>query len=333
MISSTNNKTYMQKPINLNSAMLSLLERGEISTEEPLEKALLKLHKDNPDHGFTCGVTKDGTHFHSYKPELIPANIDTPVIFLHAMGGNNINWLPVLGGVRKHNLSYAVDLPEHGMTHSKKFIKQSNTEYVRWLKRFFNETGITKAHLVGHSLGGRVAALFVLEFPEYVASITLLAPALTPSFKKTTDFDVSLIKMVSSLDKPNLSKKMMQFILGRMLIKKVGRTSKGLRYAIEELVRDQQPRSFKGIVGPMEWMDESGDLDVDWSKIAAVIPVSMVFGAKDIYCPSKNILKILPDSISIRYIKQSGHLVPLEHPFICTDQILRSIKMSHSYAK
>lgn len=40
-----------------------------------------------------------------------------------------------------------------------------------------DQTGIGRAHLVGHSLGGAVALVLAEQHPERVASLTLIAPA------------------------------------------------------------------------------------------------------------------------------------------------------------
>ncbi len=46
-------------------------------------------------------------------------------------------------------------------------------------KNILDYLGINHVHIVGHSVGGTIALQFVLEYPHYVNTISLLEPALT----------------------------------------------------------------------------------------------------------------------------------------------------------
>jgi pimeloyl-ACP methyl ester carboxylesterase len=69
---------------------------------------------------------------------------------------------------------YALDLKGFGESDIPKSGYQM-TDFVDMLHDFFDALGITKAVLVGHSMGGTIAMLFTLDYPERVAKLVLVA--------------------------------------------------------------------------------------------------------------------------------------------------------------
>ena len=76
---------------------------------------------------------------------------------------------------RTHTV-HALDLPGHGAS-SKDVGDGSLTTLADTVVGFLDALGISRAHLVGHSLGGAVVAAVAKAAPDRVASLTLLAPA------------------------------------------------------------------------------------------------------------------------------------------------------------
>jgi pyruvate dehydrogenase E2 component (dihydrolipoamide acetyltransferase) len=99
-----------------------------------------------------------------------------PAILLHGFGGDLNNWLfnhEALSGTRE---VYALDLPGHGES-SKQIERGGIDELAGAVVAFMDALGIARAHLVGHSLGGAVAATVASSKPDSVASLTLIASA------------------------------------------------------------------------------------------------------------------------------------------------------------
>lgn len=98
----------------------------------------------------------------------------TPLLFIHGFGGDLDNWLFNLEA--SSNPVYALDLPGHGQS-----TKALNGEPIECLSQtiseFVSTQNIGRCHLVGHSMGGLLAAKFAVENASSVASLTLLAPA------------------------------------------------------------------------------------------------------------------------------------------------------------
>jgi pimeloyl-ACP methyl ester carboxylesterase len=94
------------------------------------------------------------------------------VILLHGLGGQSANWafnIPALAA------NYHVIAPDQiGFGKSDRLmIKYRVGTYVDFLDKFMSELKIEKASLVGNSLGGWVAALTAIKYPNRVEKLVL----------------------------------------------------------------------------------------------------------------------------------------------------------------
>ena len=96
------------------------------------------------------------------------------VVLLHGFGGDLNNWLFNLDALADGRTVFALDLPGHGGSVKRADGLAALTGAVR---EFLDEEGIGRAHLVGHSMGGLVAAAVAREEPGRVASLTLVDSA------------------------------------------------------------------------------------------------------------------------------------------------------------
>jgi pimeloyl-ACP methyl ester carboxylesterase len=100
-----------------------------------------------------------------------------PVLFVHGLGGESLDWIDVAAQLSDIADCYALDLP--GFAHSPP--SQDGDLSLDGLASTVAEVARTitrPVHLVGNSLGGTVAVRVAAEHPELVASLTLVAPAL-----------------------------------------------------------------------------------------------------------------------------------------------------------
>ena len=98
------------------------------------------------------------------------------VVLLHGFGGDLGNWLfnqePLADGGRT---VIALDLPGHG--ESSKDVGAGDLDALAaTVGAFLDGLGVARAHLVGHSLGGAVAAQLAVSRPGLVQSLALIAP-------------------------------------------------------------------------------------------------------------------------------------------------------------
>lgn len=100
-----------------------------------------------------------------------------PVVLLHGLGATGASFLPTLWDLSRDHHVLAVDLP--GFGESDKPVRPLHPAYfARWLAAFLDALALPRAHLIGNSMGGRVALETGLRFPARVDRLVLLAPSL-----------------------------------------------------------------------------------------------------------------------------------------------------------
>ena len=98
------------------------------------------------------------------------------VLLLHGFGGDLNNWLFAAPALAEGHTVYALELPGHGG--SSKDVGPGDVDFlVDAVQQFLDSLELERVHLVGHSLGGLVAASAALRDPARALSLTLVASA------------------------------------------------------------------------------------------------------------------------------------------------------------
>ncbi len=104
-----------------------------------------------------------------------------PLIILHGLLGASGNWHTLSRTVfSKHFRVFAVDQRNHGRSpHADRFDYGVMAAYV---KDFMDQHGLERAHLLGHSMGGKTAMHAALRYPERVHRLVVadMAPKAYP---------------------------------------------------------------------------------------------------------------------------------------------------------
>jgi pimeloyl-ACP methyl ester carboxylesterase len=95
-----------------------------------------------------------------------------PVLFIHGAGGSHQHWLYQVRDLPQ-SPTYALDLPGHGRSEGEGW--DTIQAYGDWVVAFLDVVEVTRAVLVGHSMGGGIALDVVLRYPGRVAGLGLVA--------------------------------------------------------------------------------------------------------------------------------------------------------------
>lgn len=95
-----------------------------------------------------------------------------PVIILHGLLGSSDNWQPVARKLAEHFQVHTLDLRNHGRSpHAEEF----NYDVMCGdLREFMQTHQLPRCHIVGHSMGGKIAMHFALNFPGLVAKLVIV---------------------------------------------------------------------------------------------------------------------------------------------------------------
>lgn len=96
------------------------------------------------------------------------------VLLLHGIGDNSDGWLPVMRHLAEHHTVIAPDLLGHGRS-AKPRADYSVAAFANGMRDLLDVFGIERATVVGHSLGGGVAAQLAYQYPERVERLVLVA--------------------------------------------------------------------------------------------------------------------------------------------------------------
>jgi esterase len=120
-----------------------------------------------------------------------------PLVILHGLFGMSDNWQTFSKQfVEKGYSVYALDLRNHGQSfHDKEFNLDVMAED---LLEFCSTESLTQPFLMGHSLGGKVAMLFALRYPEKISKLIVLDIA--PRY-----YPVHHTKIISAIKKVNIA--------------------------------------------------------------------------------------------------------------------------------
>lgn len=95
-----------------------------------------------------------------------------PVVLLHGQGGWAGVWLPVIGDLVKTHQVVAPDLPGLGASEAPAGPPGADT-VLAWLGELIDQTCATPPVVVGHSLGGSIAARFAVDHGDRLAGLVL----------------------------------------------------------------------------------------------------------------------------------------------------------------
>ncbi len=100
------------------------------------------------------------------------------VLLLHGLGSSKVSFFDTAAGLSRDYRVHAIDLPGFGSS-AKPFGGAYDARYFAdAIVAYLDAEGIGSAHLVGNSMGGRVALEVALTRPERVRTLALLCPAL-----------------------------------------------------------------------------------------------------------------------------------------------------------
>lgn len=96
------------------------------------------------------------------------------VVFFHGFGDEKHNFF-ITGKILSKEFRLIVpDIPGFGDSIRDYQASYNLEQYAKWFAEFFNHLGISKAHLMGNSLGGAIALRLAIDFPHLAQSLVLV---------------------------------------------------------------------------------------------------------------------------------------------------------------
>ncbi len=110
-------------------------------------------------------------HVRDSGPRNAPA-----VILLHGFGASLHTWEPWAQGLAADHRVIRFDLPGSGLSPPDPSGDYTDARSLQLLVALMDRLGVTRASVVGHSIGGRIAWTFAARHPERMHKLVLVAP-------------------------------------------------------------------------------------------------------------------------------------------------------------
>jgi pimeloyl-ACP methyl ester carboxylesterase len=109
---------------------------------------------------------------------ILAAGTGDPVLLLHGLGATKGSFLPTVAALAGSFRTIAPDLPGFGDSFKPLDAPYHPPFFARSVIELMDALGLERAHVVGNSMGGRIALELGLRYPERVGRLVLLAPSL-----------------------------------------------------------------------------------------------------------------------------------------------------------
>jgi pimeloyl-ACP methyl ester carboxylesterase len=153
-------------------------------TEDPTDAADLDTEgADGPvdpaEIRYRPGVRHEGSFcvryvtIHGYRRAYVKAGSGPALLLIHGIGDSSDTWRPVVGQLAEHYTVIAPDLLGHGRS-EKPRADYSVAGFANGMRDLLTVLDVDRATVVGHSLGGGVAAQFAYQFPDRCERLVLV---------------------------------------------------------------------------------------------------------------------------------------------------------------
>lgn len=238
-----------------------------------------------------------------------------PVVCIHGLGGTKASFLPTIRGLAEQHRVIALDLPGFGDSEKPIAAAYDAPYFARAVVGLLDELGIERAHLVGNSMGGRIAIELGLSAPERAERLVLLSPALAWLRERRLKWLLQL-----PLPKLGLIQPTPRAVAEGIVHRLIGADGDGwVAAGVDEFMRSYlTPRGRAAFYAAAAniYLDEPHGEDGLWTRMAELSPETMfIWGREDRLVPiafMRHVEKVLP---AARHVElDCGHVPQIERP-------------------
>lgn len=268
----------------------------------------------------TAGAGEEGLRLRHVGTEagsisVAEAGAGEPVLLLHGLGATKVSFLPTLAALAGRFRMIAADLPGFGDSVKPLRASYDPAYFARSMVALLDAQGIERAHLIGNSMGGRVALEMGLRHPQRVNRIGLLAPSLAWLRDRPWAPLLRLVAPQLGVIQP-APRFIVEAIVRRMV---PGASQEWTAAGIDEFLRSYlTPRGRAAFYAAARniYLDEPHGHEGFWTRLRELEPDSLfVWGRKDPLVPisfERYVREALP---AARHLElDCGHVPQLERP-------------------
>jgi pimeloyl-ACP methyl ester carboxylesterase len=258
------------------------------------------------------------------KISTIEAGTGDPVVLIHGLGATKASFLPTIDALAPSYRTIAVDLPGFGDSDKPLFAAYDAPFFARSIVALLDALELDSAHVVGNSMGGRVALELGLEHPDRLGRLVLLAPSLAWLKPRPWAPYLRLIPTQLGIFQPTprglVEMIVKQFVPGSDTEWTAAGVDEFMRSYVTPLGRAAFYAAARNI-----YLEEPRGPDGLWTRLASLKPESLfVWGRKDHVVPiafARHVREELPAAQHLEL--DCGHVPQLERPRQTHDAMAR----------
>lgn len=237
-----------------------------------------------------------------------------PVLLLHGLFGASMQWHHIAVPLSGRHRVLAVDLRNHGASSH-----TTDMDYLQMsedLRVLLDAQGWNQVAIVGHSMGGKLAMVFALRYPERVRSLAVLdiapttyADAFTPLIDAVLRLDLAALNGRAQAD-AQLVRHLPSAPLRAMLLQNLARRGDGWAWRIH----------WQGIAAGLPALL---GFPSDLGRVPSCVPALFIGGADSDYRVSRNptpVRELFADA-AFDDIAGAGHWVHADQPAALTRRL------------
>ncbi len=222
---------------------------------------------------------------------------DRPVVLIHGYSGDLNNWLFNIEAIAAKAPVIAVDLPGHGGS-TKEVGDGSLDALAKDVGEALDALGVTRATLVGHSLGAAVAMRLAQTRPAFATGLVLVSPAYLPGGSLNAEF----LDGVVEAQKARSLKPVLELL--------VADPESVSRDMVEDMLKFKRTDGAEEVLGLLRDRMVSG---ADKGAIdLAALPAAHVIASREDRIVGAPDAAALPPGWRVSWIEGAGHLPHLE---------------------
>lgn len=240
---------------------------------------------------------------------------DKHVLFIHGLGSSADRWLNIPKILSKRFHTIALDLPGFGKSSKPSTINYTIESFRDTITEFLNEISIddSKTSIVGHSLGGYIAAELTIENPKLVEKLVLIDSS--GMLKKPTPL---LEEYLQAAVNPSTMK--VRKVFEQMVADPSRITSSLVDGFISRILEPNAKYSFSST------LEYSANTQIGLERLKQIydVPTLILWGIEDKVIPPEH-SRIFKESISnshVEIIEDAGHAPFAEKP----DQVCKLLE-------
>jgi len=238
-----------------------------------------------------------------------------PVLMLHGLGATKAEFLPTVVHLARDHRVIAMDLPGFGDTDKPFPAPYDPPFFASWAESLLDELEIDRAHVLGHSMGGRVALEFGLRNPDRTQGLILMTPSMAWLGSRRWANYLRLVRPELAILQP-APRQIVEEVVRRVV---PGAADEWTRAGIDEFLRAYlTPRGRVAFYAAARniYLEEPHGPDGFWSRLEELqCEALFVWGRRDTVVPigfRRHVERVLPHA---RHdVVDCGHVPQLEAP-------------------